>query len=455
MKRPLALTVLGGAREIGANSYHLDLGGAGLLLDAGTHPKLAAAEALPDLDTVPGEVDAILLSHAHLDHVGAIPVVLQRFPAARLFMTAPTSLLAIRMLRNAVAVSRNRDGKPLFSHDHVEWMEQVASTLEPGRPTTLETVGRQRPQVTFLGAGHVLGAAGILVEHRDRRFFYTGDTCATGQYICGPAQYPDGPIDLLLMDSTHGADPEPDLSRDRRGFGRAAADLGRFIADVAGRGGSVLLPVFALGRTQEILGVLSDLARRGRIPPLPIYISGLAHAICRMYDATRRASERRKPSLRLEDLGYTVLDPNRARGPALLREPCILAVSSGMMMPDTTSNLLAQRMVPDVKHGIGFVGYLDPECPGARLVQAGEGGEVRLGATADEGQLLPVVCSVRQFGFTAHSRASQLLQMVRELKPRRTVLVHGDGEAVDRLEAHLTAEGFEAQAAEVGATITF
>jgi len=448
MARPLALTPLGGAREIGANSYYLDLGGAGLLLDAGMHPKRSGREALPSYDAVHGDVDAILVTHAHLDHVGAIPVALQRFPAAKVYMSAPTSLLAIRMLRNAVAVARTKNGDALYSHDHVEWVEQVALTQELGVTATLEAVGGHRPRITFFGAGHVLGATGILVEHSGRRLFYTGDTCATGQYICAPAHYPTPPVDLLLMDSTHGADPDPDLSRDRRSFGRATTELGRFITEVARRGGSVLIPVFALGRSQEILGLLHELSRRGRIPDLPLYVSGLSHAVCRLYDATRRASERRRPSLRLEDLGYTILDTGRARDPDLLRRPSILAVSSGMMLSGTASNVLAQRMLSDPRHGLAFVGFLDPETPGARVAAARQGDAVALGPGPGDPPVVEVAASVRQFGFTAHSRASQLIDLVRALQPRRTVLVHGDDEAVVTLRDRLAGLGFEVQVAE-------
>jgi len=464
-RHPLRLTVLGGAREIGANSYHLDLGGAGLLLDAGMHPKRGGPQALPRLDTVVGEVDALLVSHAHLDHVGAIPVALQQFPAARLFMSAPTSLLAIRMLRNAVAISRGRSNgrdngrpppaDPIITHDHVEWVEQVVCTQDTARSMTLDTVGGSRSRVTFLGAGHILGATGVLVEHRNRSLFYTGDTCASGQYIVGPATYPAGPVDLLLMDSTHGADPALDLGRARRGFGRATTELGRFIAEVASRGGSVLIPVFALGRTQEVLGVLHDLARRGRIPDLPIFLSGLSHAICRIYDATRRISERRRPSLRLEDLGYHVLNPDRARDPALLQQPCILAVSSGMVLPGTTSNLLARQMLPDPRHGVALVGFLDPDSPGARIATAPRGEAISLGPTPADDPMVTVDCSVQQFDFTAHSRASQLLQMVRKLRPRRTVLVHGETRAVEAMRDRIAAEGFEVVVAEPGGAVEF
>jgi Cft2 family RNA processing exonuclease len=450
MTRPLSLTVLGGAREIGANCYHLDLGGAGILLDAGMHPKRVGKDALPDLDRVGGDVDAILISHAHLDHVGSLPVALQCFPRARAYMTRPTSLLAIRMLRNAVAVSRSRgDEEPLFSHDHVEWVAQVVRTLEPEKPVQLDLAGGVAPEVTFFSAGHVLGAVGILVEHQGRRIFYTGDTCGAGQYICGPARYPSGPVDLLLLDSTHGADRRPNLKKDRRAFGRATSELGTFISDVAERNGVVLMPVFALGRTQEILGVLHELGQRGKIPPLPIYISGLAHAIGRIYDATRHDSVRRRPSICLEGLYESVFEPSRVDDPSLLERPSILAVASGMMYPNTTSNALAGRILPDPRHGVAFVGFLDPDSPGHRVAAASDGEMVDLG----NGASIETGCSVRSFGFTAHSRASQLMQLVRELEPKRVVLVHGDEEAVRTLHRSLEIEGWSAIVAEPGVVV--
>jgi Cft2 family RNA processing exonuclease len=456
MSQKAALTILGGAREIGANSYFLDLGRTGLLLDSGLHPKKQGFEALPDFSAIDADsVDAILISHAHLDHVGALPVALQRFPRARVYMTACTALLSIRMLRNSVAVSRRTKGRPLYTHDHVEWLEHVISSVDMDRSFPTDTAsGVEQPRVTFISSGHVLGAAGILVEHGGKRLFYTGDTCASRQYICNRARYPDKPVDLLLLECTHGADSELDLSRARRSFGRASAELGRFIATVTGRGGSVLLPVFALGRTQEILGVLHQLMQSGQIEPLPLFISGLAHAICRIYDATSQNSERRHRSFRLEDLAYRVLDGNRIANCSaeLLESPILLALTSGMMTEGTSSNILARRMLSDARHGIAFVGYLDPDSPGHRVSSAEVGQPVDIGGA---GGSVQVACSIQDFDFTAHSRASQLLQVAHDLQPKRVVLVHGDEEAAEQLCQSLTGLGAQVHVAQPGEMIEF
>ncbi len=446
MKQPtFTLTTLGGGREIGANGHHLDLGGLGLLLDTGMHPRLDGAAALPDFDAVTGEVDAILISHAHLDHVGALPVALKRFTRSRLYMTGPTALLATRMLRNAVSINRLRAGDepPLFSHEEVEWVEQITVTCEMDEQVELDGPGGQRVQLRFLNSGHLLGAAGVLVQCGGRRLFYTGDTCAAGQQICTAATYPRGDVDLLVLECTHGADEDDDPPPS---FADAAEQLGRFIRRVADRGGSVLIPVFAMGRAQEILAALYRLALQQKIPPLPIHLSGLAHAVCRIYDATRRDSVRNHPDLRLGDLGYSILRPDVMDPETLLERPCVLVVTSGMVFPRTASHVLAQAMVPDPRHGVALVGYMDPESPGHALATAD--GALDLGHGP-----VKVAAEIRRFPFTAHSSAAELVQLVRRLTPRRVALVHGDDHAVEALARRLAPFPVSVTVAEPGGTM--
>jgi Cft2 family RNA processing exonuclease len=437
----LCLTILGGAREVGANSYHVEFKAGvlrpshGLLLDAGMHPKKQGEAALPAFDAVSEEAEAIIVSHAHLDHVGALPLALKRFPRARVTMTAPTAALAVRMLRNAVAVGRNRNrgrSAPLYTEEAVEWVQQVLRTRDPGRTFPLDESGGDCPAVTLYSAGHLLGAVGVLVEWRGRRLFYTGDTCASAQLWSGPGCYPQGPVDLLLLDSTHGADEALDVERDAQAFARGIEELGEFISTVAARGGSVLMPVFAMGRSQEILGVLQELRSQRKIPQLPIYVSGLTHVFCRLYDAIGGAAEtgRHRPSFRLEDVGYRLLNPERMDERTVLATPSILALTSGMMFPGTLSHHFARAILPDSTHGVALVGFLDEETPGYRLAHATPGDTIDLSGEAGR---VRVSCSVRCFPFTGHSRASQLLQTVARLRPEHVVLVHGSDAAVESL----------------------
>ena len=301
----MRITCLGGAGEIGANSYYLRAGGAGLLLDAGMHPKKEGPAALPRFDAIDDEVDHVLITHAHLDHVGALPVAMRRFPRARLHMTYAAWRFAHRMLKNSANVMRRRaetePTAPLYGFDAVEALEDLIETHDESRPFRL---GRG-PTCTFVPAGHIPGAAGVLVEADGRRFFYTGDTCGSAQSLVPGAVYPDAPLDVLLTETTYGANLVADGVKREEVIRRFTASVDRVVR----AGGTALVPVFALGRAQELLFLLWVQRQKGRLDPdVPVYLTGLARAVTRLYDDTRRETPRRDPDLRLTRLDFRVLD---------------------------------------------------------------------------------------------------------------------------------------------------
>ena len=427
---------LGSAGEIGASSHYLRAGGVGLLLDAGLHPKREGTAALPRFRSVDDEVDHILITHSHLDHVGALPRAVAAFPRARVHMTHATARFAFRMLRNAANVMRRRRERdpaayPLYDFDTVSDLESLVETHEENEPVRL---GRG-PVVTFVSAGHIPGAAGLLIEEQQphRRFFFTGDTCGSAQLLVPGARYPGGPIDVLLTETTYGGNLVADgFRREDVTKGFAAA-----LARVLGRGGVAMVPVFALGRAQELLFQLSILRTKGRLPSVPIYLTGLARALTRVYDETRRDTPRRDPELRLEQLDFEVLDDDAlaAGGP---EGPAIVLASSGMLLPQTISNKLARRVLPDAGAAIFIVGYQDPDSPGFR-VQHGQPGEaIDLGDGA-----APVErrCEVERFHFRAHSSRGELLAAARQMRPHTTVVVHGDAASSDSLGTTIEGEG--------------
>jgi Cft2 family RNA processing exonuclease len=171
-------TVLGGGQEIGANSYLLSLSGVPLLLDAGLHPKKFGLESLPDYDRIERELEAIFITHAHLDHVGSLPVLNHRHPQAPIFATLPTKDIALRMLHNTVTVMnifREEKGLaeyPFFGHEDLWPLEREIMGLDYKIVRSSSARGKQiysdqlhlrgGIQARFLPAGHVLGAGGIL-----------------------------------------------------------------------------------------------------------------------------------------------------------------------------------------------------------------------------------------------------------------------------------------------------
>jgi Cft2 family RNA processing exonuclease len=196
----------------------------------------------------------------------------------------------------------------------------------------------------------------------------------------------------------------------------------------------VLIPVFALGKTQEVLAMLYKL-RREKILDFPIYIGGLSSKISDIYDRRGRMGRRQLPRLQLlDELRPFVLNAETIHE-AQARAGRVYALSSGMMTPKTLSNTFAQRIVDQPRHSVFFVGYADPESPAGILRNALPNEQV----TLDPGEAPQHVrCHIEQFQFSAHASRESLIGFAARLAPKKVVLVHGDPLAVEWVRARLS-----------------
>lgn len=432
--------------EIGANSYYLEAGGQRLVLDSGMHPKFAGEEALPNLNALTGrKLDAIIVSHSHQDHIGTLPVLMRRQPQAHVFMTEPTAEIGSTLLHNSVNVmTRQREEigpvvagvYPLFTHRETD---RVSERWHPCALRQTYTVSGERAPADssdttfeFFDAGHVLGSTGILLRTEGRKVFYTGDVNFDDQTIAQAAVFPQENIDVLIMECTRGDTPAPpDWSRPSE-----EKRLMEAIENAFTRGGCVMIPVFALGKTQEILAILYKL-RREKTLDFPIYIGGLSTKMTEIYD--QRAQMGRRQLSRLQLLGELrpfVLNSENIHD-AGTRAGRVYALSSGMMMPKTLSNIFAQRIVDQPRHSIFFVGYADPESPAGILRNAQTDEEVTI--DPDRGPQ-PVRCHMEHFQFSAHASRESLIAFAERLAPRKILLVHGDPLAVEWVRARLVSD---------------
>ena len=230
---PLIFTNLTRANEIGANCYDLQLDGKRLVLDAGMHPRAEEeGDALPQFSLLPpGSVDAIVLSHAHQDHLGALPVLMRRQERAPVFMTGPTWQLGEVMLHNSVNVmTRRREegmgGEVFFTHREIDQATRRwrAVPLHQRFDLTGERVPPSEAggEVTlqFYDAGHILGSVGTMIRSGERSIFYTGDVNFEDQTVMRAAQFPEGPIETLIVETTRGDHATPPGFH-RRGRGGA------------------------------------------------------------------------------------------------------------------------------------------------------------------------------------------------------------------------------------------
>ncbi len=435
----MLLIPLGETDKIGASCYYLNIEGTGILLDAGQSPADDTAEGLPRFDLLDADpdwvVDHVVITHAHHDHVGGLPSVIRTWPHASIHMTTATRHLLDTLLPASARLQARRaketgtTGVPGLTEEEVEAVTYLfrGHTLEEDFDMT-GLLGRSHVTGRFFHAGHVLGAAGLLMEFEEggmrRRIFYTSDTNLRNQTIHPGGEYPTPPVDILILESTLGADNEME-NTSRRTEEDALCDA---ITRTLSRGGRVLLPVFALGRAQEVLALIDRFKRRGRIPEtVPVYTSGLMRGVADIYDRTRYSSPRLDPEFEVFGVDQKRMPRSRAAAATALQEPAIHVASSGMMLENTLSNRLAQRLMSDEKSGIFFVGFVKEDAPGHRLLEAAENGaEVSLDALHDPQK---VRCEVAKFRLTGHSNRRDLISLVERLNPNVTVLVHGDPEA--------------------------
>ncbi len=428
--------------EIGANSYYLEVGDRRLVLDSGMHPKFEGEEALPNWKVLgEGRLDAIIVSHSHQDHIGTLPILIRRQPQARVFMTEPTAEIGSVLLHNSVNVmTRQREELgtaqyPLFTHRETDRAADRWQSCALRQAYTLS--GERAPNADadavtfeFFDAGHVLGSTGILLRAEGRTLFYTGDVNFDDQTIAQAAVFPGGKIDILIMECTRGDTPVPAT------WSRAGEEqrLGHAIENAFAQGGCVLIPVFALGKTQEVLAMLYKL-RREKILDFPIYIGGLSSKISDIYDRRARIGRRQLPRLQLlSELRPFVLNAETIHE-AQARAGRVYALSSGMMTPKTLSNTFARRIVDQPRHSVFFVGYADPESPAGILRNALPNEQV----TLDPGDATQHVrCHIEQFQFSAHASRESLIGFAERLAPKKVVLVHGDPLAVEWVRARLT-----------------
>ena len=422
--------------EIGANSYRIDVEGATLVLDAGMHPGVEGVRALPDLSHLPpGEADAILLTHAHLDHLGSLPIIMRQQENIPVFMTETTGALADAMLHNSVNVMGHKVAQGAlasahFTHKEVDLQRRCWDYRRTNEPFSIP--GHAHVTVEFFDAGHVAGSTGVLIEAAGKRIFYTGDVHFEDQTVSCAAAFPkDMAIDVMIVETTRGAAPRPEAYTREREIQKLADAMNEAIE----RGGSVLMPVFALGKTQEMLIILHELKRRGELPDADVYIGGLATKVTQIFDRHRMRTRRHYADMKiLRDTDVVVSSKKRSNH--FSYEPGnIYALSSGMMTEKTVSNQFAFHFLDNPNNAVLFVGYSAPETPAARILDA----EKEELITLDSGQApIELKCDVERFDFSGHAPRDDIADFVERMAPQTVLLVHGDPEATAWFESTLS-----------------
>ena len=273
------LSFHGAAGQVTGSMHLLEAAGARILLDAGLFQgrRADAARLNRELAIDVRRVDLIVLSHAHIDHTGRLPLLVNRGFHGPVYCTPATRDLCAVLLPDAAMIQekdaeflRRRhkltgpESEPLYTvHDAVAAQELMVG-LPYHRPMHL----RKHLSLEFADAGHILGSASLdlrLTEGGYRRIVFSGDIGRSGLPIVRDPQPPSGPVDSLIVEATY-------ADRSHESVAGASDRLAEVVTRVAARGGKVLIPAFAVGRAQEIVYALHELHRAGRIPAIPIYV---------------------------------------------------------------------------------------------------------------------------------------------------------------------------------------
>lgn len=424
--------------EIGGNSYALNLDGDRILLDAGMHPKEEGPDAIPRYQELPYDsAAAIVITHSHLDHIGTLPVAQREHPSAPVFLTAPCAALGEALLHNSVNVMSSQREElgiqeyPLYHHREIDYSRDRWMIRPYERTFTLDPAGESTTNLTFYDAGHILGSAGVLIEKEDKTIFYTGDVHFDGHTLIKGARFPElNEPDLLIMETTRGADERPTNYTRRDQEDR----LAKSIRDCLDAGGSALIPVFAIGKTQEVLTMLDNFKEEGLIPEdTPIFIGGLSTKMTLIYDSFSGSTRRHRPNFEiLRDMKVNTGNKRR-RAPIEYKPGAIYCLSSGMMSEKTISNVFARNFIQNPTNALLFVGYAEPSTPAGVIKAASTGDVIRL----DGAHKVQLNCVVDEFDFSGHARREDLLKFAIKARPKKLLLVHGDPPAVEWFQAKL------------------
>ena len=429
-----------GAADTVTGSRHLvEIGARRILLDCGL---FQGYKALRSRNWEPPSAalmsaDAVVLSHAHLDHSGWLPVLVKHGWRGEILATPATRDLASVLLldsahlqeedarrANKYGYSRHEKALPLYTKSDALKAASRIRVLEPGQTLKVGDVGLRLTPV-----GHLLGACAVTLEHARETLVYSGDLGRTQDLLMPPPQKLTR-ADVLLVESTYGNRWHPPED--------AGAALAAIVRKTVQRGGSVLLPAFAVGRAQALLLVLQRLKRAGEIPAqLPIFLdSPMAVQATALYqrhhDLLRVPPEELRHLTDGVRLVVTTQESIRCTG---LRYPRVVISASGMATGGRVLHHL-KSMAPDERHHIVFAGFQVGGSRGAHLVAGAT--EVKI-----HGEYVPVRAEVTHLeAFSGHADSDELMAWLRGFRkpPRQTFVVHGDPDASDALRVRIQDE---------------
>ena len=271
----------------------------------------------------------------------------------------------------------------------------------------------------------------------------------SSQTLLPGANFPKEKIDILITETTYGATDSSEMNSWEKEVERFSSSINKVI----NKGGSVLIPVFALGKLQEMLATIWLQMQANKITNVDIYTGGIGNKLSRIYDYNRFVVNRNEKELILHDIPKKYLNETEDLD-EVFKFPSIVLASSGMIIESTNSYMLAKRWLTKKDSAIFTVGYMDPSTSGYIVANARKGDKIQL---TEKERKMEVKCEIKNFRFSAHSKREELLSLVDTMQPRNVILIHGDITSIDWMGASIlrTYPGKKVFAASTGKPIIF
>ncbi len=445
----LIVTPLGAARGIGASCFRVQIGPYEIVMDAGTRPK--GSDPLPAFELL-NRPNLLLVTHAHLDHLGAVPVFHRQFPDVPMICTHGTREIARVMLTDGLKVQtyqqqQNEDFQPLYDGND---LDRTLFHLQT-EPVGIDFSPLPGLTIRFVHAGHIVGAACIYMQYGNRSLFYTGDYNTTSSRTAEGLKLADLPkADMLITESTYGGDTHPSRKSQE-------SELIEAVMRVVQAGGNVLIPAFALGRAQEIILALrtSPIFMTANVP---VYVDGLVREITDLFQnqldllpkTVRNFAKTQTPFFNEKSSPHIISVGGARERPLAVSKPSVVIASSGMLSGGASMHY-AKMLLERENAAIFISGYTDEESPGRFLQSLQPGEEIEF-----DGAMLTVRATIQRFNLSAHADRVGITQVIHRVAPQHLILIHGSKTALHELaRAGDLREKYWIHIPEVGDEITF
>ncbi|MGH9991163.1 MAG: MBL fold metallo-hydrolase [Nitrososphaera sp.] len=418
----MKVKVLGAAKEVGRSAFLVNCNSTNILMDYGV---LLRREPIFPMHIKPKEVDAVVITHAHLDHSGFVPsLYLSGSTDIQALATLPTFELTELLIEDMIKLS----GFYLpFEYIDVLTMLKSSKNLQYREPHMVNDA-----KITLHESGHVVGGATVVVEHEGKRIFYTGDINTRGSKLLRPADLDFGEIDMMIIESTYAQAEQTPREESER-------ELIEFAYDVIERGGTLFIPSFSVERAQEIACVLKAYDFKHKV-----VMDGMAlkaNQIMSRHPAFLRDAEMFRRAI-----GEAEWIQGWARRRKVVSEPCVIISPAGMLVGGSAVHY-TQHVATSDKNGIAMVSYQGEGTPGRMLLEKK--------VVNFDGKMRKCYADVKRFEFSGHNSRSELFEILDRIKGSPKVLaVHGDDQSCIKFAEEIREKyGFDARAPDQGETI--